>query len=327
MAYRLPLISNRPARARTAIVFCCDDGYLPFAVAAAAQIRDLNPGANFDICICDTGALSLPESAAPLDIRTCAIDISGVFDGLRLDPGKTDVVYLRLAIPHAFADEYDTVLYMDADIWVQGGDFAALLAVDLGDQVFGAVRDNTQWRTPTRQPEQFKRLGYPTAPYFNAGILLMNIAQYIRRDILSGCLKIGRAHREQMIRHDQNLLNSVLQGDWAELSPTWNWQYTWASRLFEPMVCPNVVHFIGPQKPWNARDGQFPPRFAQGYHASLEHHGWNRTIPVDSRPMADPKSMRRMLLKHLVGLTKTSRYLSQFPDDLSVIRHHGAGLQ
>lgn len=327
MAHKLPVVSNRPARSRTAIIFCCDDGYLPFAVTAADQIRTLNPGANFDICICDTGPLSLPTSAAPLDIRTCAIDISGVFDGLRLDPGKTDVVYLRLAIPHAFADEYDTILYMDADIWVQGGDFAALLALDLGDQVFGAVRDNTQWRTPKRQPEQFKRLGYRTAPYFNAGILLMNVAQYIQRDMLSRCLEIGRTHREQMIRHDQNLLNSVLQGDWAKLSPTWNWQFTWASRLFEPLVCPNVVHFIGPQKPWKTRDGRFPPRFAHGYRASLARHGWDRDIPIGPGPMADPKSMRRMLVKHMMGLTKTSRYLAQFPDDLTVLRHQEATAQ
>ena len=32
---------------------------------------------------------------------------------------------------------------------------------------------------------------------------------------------------------DQSLLNLVLRGDWAELAPAWNWQYTRASMLFE----------------------------------------------------------------------------------------------
>ena len=32
-----------------------------------------------------------------------------------------------------------------------------------------AVRDNIQWRTPRRRPEQFRRLGLPAAPYFNSG--------------------------------------------------------------------------------------------------------------------------------------------------------------
>jgi lipopolysaccharide biosynthesis glycosyltransferase len=321
---KIPVLANRPARHRRAIAFCCDAGYLPFAVAAAEQIHRFAPQRDFDICICDIAPLELPASVEPLDIRSCGIDISGVFDGLRLDKGRTEVVYLRLAIPHAFADDYDTILYMDADIWVQGGDFSALLGLDLGDQVFGAVRDNIQWRTPSRRPEQFKRLGLKTAPYFNAGVLLMNVAAYLERDMLGACLTIGRDHRDQMIRHDQNLLNTVLQGDWAEISPSWNWQYTWASRLFEPMVCPNVVHFIGTRKPWKDDKAQFPPRFAAAFRESFARHDWNWQVPVNPGPMTDRAQMRRMLAKHLFSLGKTSRYLARFPDDLTLVRHRRA---
>jgi hypothetical protein len=90
------------------------------------------------------------------------------------------------------------------------------------------------------------------------------------------------------------------------------------------MVCPKVVHFIGPQKPWKARDGQFHPRFAAGFRDSLSRHGWAVTIPTQSGPMADPASMRRMLIKHLIGLSPTARYLAKFPDDLTLLDHGGA---
>ena len=61
---------------------------------------------------------------------------------------------------------------------MQGGDFAALLGVDLGARVLGAVRDNMQWRTPSRRPEQFRRLRLPASPYFNAGVLLIDVERF-----------------------------------------------------------------------------------------------------------------------------------------------------
>ena len=53
-----------------------------------------------------------------------------------------------------------------------------------------------------------------------------------------------------MLHMDQDLLNGALIGEWAEISPLWNWQYTRATMLFEAMEGAHVVHFIGAKKPW-----------------------------------------------------------------------------
>lgn len=312
--------SSRPAAARQAVVFCCNAAYLPFALHAAAQIAALSPDRRFDICLCCSEAwLDVPEALAPLDLRICRIDVGNVFDGLRLDANRTHDVYLRIALPEALAPDYDRILYLDSDIFVQGGDFAALLALHLGGHAIGAVRDNIQWRTPDRRPEQFKRLGLPAARYFNAGVLLMDVPAYNAARLMERCLDLGRREAARMIRHDQNLYNAVLQGDWAELSPMWNWQYSWAARLFEPTRHPHIVHFIGTLKPWADREGQFSPRFARSFDAFLARHFPGRERrPVSPGILPDHPFMRRMLLKHFLSASKLSRYLSRFPSDLTV---------
>ena len=304
------------------MVFACDEGYAPYALMAAERIAALHPGRDFDICLCSDGPLAVPASLAQLGVRVCRVATGGAFAGLRLDAGRTEVVYLRLALPAAFAGEYARLLYYDADIVVQSGDFAALMGVDLGGHVLGAVRDNTQWRSPGRRPEQFRRLGIGGAPYFNAGMLLIDVGRWNDSDLMGACVAFGRQHREKMIRHDQNLLNGTLRGDWAELSPVWNWQYTRSTMLFEAMEDAHVVHFINPKKPWSHAGGQLPPRFRAACRAFLAAHYPERPqIGPDKHAMHQNRSyMRGVLTRHLLAMGRFCDYLDRFETDLSVVR-------
>ncbi len=316
------LEASHPPRARRAVVFACDGQYARFALAAAEQIARLHPGRDFDICLCYMDeAPPRPAGLEHLGIRYCRVSTDTLFDGLRLDEGRGQVVYLRLALPAAFAGEYDRLLYLDGDVFVQRGDFEAFLALDLGPHAIGAVRDNSQWRTPGRRPEQFRRLGLPKARYFNAGVMLIDVATYNGTGLLDRCVALGRANRAVMIRHDQNLLNATLQGDWAELSPLWNWQYTWASRLFEAMEDANIVHFIGPRKPWKSDAGAFPLRFRRAYRGFMAEHFPDQPVgPDGTPPHGNPAYLRRMLVKHLLSVGRMCAYLDRFSTDMTVIR-------
>ncbi len=314
--------SDAPARFDRAVVFACDAGYARYALLAADQIARLHPDRDFDICIASSdGWPMVPEGLRDRGFRRLFIETPGVFDGLRLDRGRTPVVYLRLALPEALGADYRRLLYLDGDIFVQGGDFSAFLGLDLGPRFIGAVRDNSQWRTPDRRPEQFRRLGLPATRYFNAGVMLIDTAGYNAAGVLERCVALGRANREKMIRHDQNLLNSTLRGDWAELSPVWNWQYTWASRMFEAMVGAHIVHFIGPNKPWKHDAGEFPLKFRRAYRAFFaEHYPEAPQIgPDGAAPLENLGFVRKSLLKHLASSGKMSRYLARFETDLTVI--------
>jgi hypothetical protein len=317
----ISLTASRPAGSRRAVVFACDGNYARYALFAASQIARLHPDRDFDICIC-----AMEETLAPAQglerhgFRYCRIGTEGLFRGLNLDARRTEAAYLRLALPGAFAGDYDRLLYLDSDIFVQGGDFAGLMALDLGPRPVAAVRDNTQWRTPKRRPEQFRRLGLPTARYFNSGLLLIDVAAFERGRLLQRCLDFARAHEGRMIGHDQNLLNCVLQGDWAELSPLWNWQYTWASRLFEALEVANVVHFIGATKPWRDPEGRLPRRFRRAVATFLaEHFPDAEPPPPAPPPHADRAYLRRMLVKHLIASGAFCDYLDRFEHELTVL--------
>jgi lipopolysaccharide biosynthesis glycosyltransferase len=204
---------------------------------------------------------------------------------------------------------------------VQGGDLPALLALDLGGHALAAVRDNIQWRTPGRRPEQFRRLGLPAAPYFNSGVLLIDVAAFNDADLLGRCLALAAANPGRMQGHDQNLLNGVLHGDWAELAPTWNWQYTRASMLFEAMEPANIVHFIGAKKPWSHAGGALPLRFRRAYREFFAAHfpGEPAVGPDGPEPHRNRRYLRSMLLRHLLSLGSMADYLDRFETDLSVI--------
>ncbi|KIC40966.1 glycosyltransferase [Ruegeria sp. ANG-S4] len=320
---QLSLSASGPAAFRKAIMFCCDQNYLVFAAHAASQIAALHPERDFDICICyDERPVAIPAALDHLNIRLCYVKTDGLFEGLRLDRGKSHDVYLRLALPAAFADEYDRILYLDSDIFIQGGDFSALLDLDIAPHAIAAVRDNTQWRTPGRKPKQFKSLNLKAAPYFNAGVILMDVARYNEQGLLNRCLALGKANADIMIRHDQNLYNAVLQGDWAEISPMWNWQFTWSSLLFAMQMEPHLVHFIGKTKPWKDPKGELSPRFANAMKAFSDRYFPELDMFQSVNKPLEPNSgkMRKMLLKHFLSGAKTQRYLSRFPDDLTVIK-------
>lgn len=322
--------ADRGAAHRSAVVFACDGRYLRFARHAAEQIARLaGPERPFDIALVSTEEMpDCPKELERDGVRNVRVDIDGLFDGLFLDARRTPAVYARLTLPSIFARDYERILYLDADIFVQGGDFAALLGVDLGGRVLGAVRDNTQWRTPGRRVEEFRRLGLPAAPYFNSGMLLIDVARWNEADMLTRAVAFGRENRARMMRHDQNLLNGLLHGDFAELSPMWNWQYTWSSMLFETLVDAHVVHFIGSGKPWNST-GRLPRRFRAALDAFLQRH-YGESIedkagrrdddqPYGPAPMEDARRTRRLLLRHLMGERRMRAYLARFPTPLTVI--------
>ncbi|MCU0621188.1 MAG: glycosyltransferase family 8 protein [Gemmatimonadales bacterium] len=304
-----------------AVAFACDQRYLKYALFAAVQVAERHPARDFDIVIASAEPLVLPAIAAQHGIRHEQVDVAGRFDRLPLDDRRTAAAWLRLALPDALGRHWHRLLYLDADVYVQGGDIAALLRLDLGGHAVGAVRDNMQWRTPGRMPPVFRRLGLAHARFCNSGVLLLDVATWRRERVLERALDLASAHDPATIGLDQDLLNATLHGAWAELSPRWNWQYTWASRLFEALEDANVVHFIGPTKPWTHAGGELPLRFRRAYRAFFA-----RWFPDDPplgpdgpAPHHDLAYVRRVLAKHLLASGPTCRYLARFDSDLAVL--------
>lgn len=319
-SFMLPnIITSRDALQKNAAVFCADENYLPYALFAADQLHRTATVVDFDIVICAPEGTTIPDTLAHLNIRLSVIRTHGLFDGLYLDRRRTEAVYHRLALPQMFAEDYDRLLYLDSDIFVHGGDFSALFDIDLGDHPIAAVRDNYQWIKPDRQTPDFANVGLESAKYFNSGVMLMDVAAYQGQKILEQCITFGRANNKKLRQHDQELINCVLHGNWAELSPVWNWQQPIRSAYFEVMQPIVITHFIGPCKPWRDLDWLLPPRFAIAFRPFLNRHFPQMdVIPVAKSSNVSGAYIRKLTLKNVLRATKLRRYMLRFPDDMLV---------
>ncbi len=304
---------------RTAVVMACDANYAPYAFFMAEQIALLHPDRTFDLCLFSQDDLDVPPGLVATGLKLMKIPAGNPFcTGVHPDRHGA-AAYLRLLIPALVAGRYRRILYLDSDILPMGAGIDRLLGIDMLGSVIAAVRDNVQWRTLRRRVPENRKLGRPAAPYFNSGMLLIDVDRYQSGRMLDRCLRMLADSPEAVLRHDQSLLNLVLAGHWTELSPVWNWQYTWSSRFFADLVEPKFVHFIGPNKPWRDTACALPPRFRRAYRAFAERHYPARLdlAAIDPVRRGWPPKLARAYLKHLLSCGAMTAYLNRFESDFS----------
>ncbi|RPD62102.1 glycosyl transferase [Lentinus tigrinus ALCF2SS1-7] len=142
----------------------------------------------------------------------------------------------------------ERVLYLDADVLVRG-DLHELWDMDLGGKPLAAAPD-------VGLPNGHDALDMKNTPYFNAGVLLMDLA--LVRMHLSALHTLATKMRDSSHK-DQDVLNVHFKGDWQPLSLRWNAQglgtyarYRTPERDaldLEEMDDPKIVHFTGPLHP------------------------------------------------------------------------------
>lgn len=309
---------NGPGDRDDAVVIACDAAYHPYASFLAWQLALAQPDRSFDIVIASETPLAAPRVIADLGVRHVTIDAEETLGRLPTDARRSRAAYLWMALPHAL--DYRRLLAVDADIFHERGDPAPLLRVDMLGGAIAAVRDNKQWRTPGRRVKEFRALGWDAAPYFNSGVVLIDCERYRSDGILARAMTLARDTRGALSFVDQGLINCTLRGEWAELSPVWNWQYTWASSWLVAATDPNLVHFIGRRKPWRDAAGVLPTRYTAPYGRFLEEQfpESERVPHLTKRRSFDASAARRALFRHWRTARSMERYLARFPDSLTV---------
>ena len=300
---------------RQAICLCCDETFLPVALFLACQIDDAAPGRGYDICLCSDTPLHLPAPFSDRGFRVVRLDPGAAY--ATLQAGRMALsTYLRLWLVDAVGDDYDRILYLDSDMFLLAGDPGDLFAVDLGGRAIGAVRDMQQWSDPSRLVSEFRVLGLGALPYFNAGLMLIDTAAFRAQDLRNRALALAEAHPGAVHHHDQSLLNGVLRGGFAELSPVWNWQWVGKRSLFTDWADVRIVHFVGHEKPWNDPASPLPSRYRQAYAAFLGRHFPGFALPQPTRPGRSAQAARliKTLGQHALSYRAFRRLIRRFPD-------------
>ncbi|TJY42742.1 glycosyltransferase family 8 protein [Cohnella pontilimi] len=218
--------------------------------------------------------------------------------------------YRKLSIPSLPSLlSVSRAIYLDSDIVVTG-DISTLWATDLAGRVIGAVRD---FRGAGRRKELNLPAGWP---YFNAGVLLIDMDQWRGRGITEKAWAFIRRYPDKLLHHDQDALNAVLQAEWLELPVGWNCHTDRITRKQAMAGLPAIIHFAGESKPWHY-DNDHP--FQGEYYRYLRMTGWRSYEPEKNRSLV-MKRFRKRLKKQLFPtaayswLTKLKSMLTEKAD-------------
>jgi lipopolysaccharide biosynthesis glycosyltransferase len=237
-----------------------DRNYLPHAPVVLRSVR-ANTRADIRLVLLTRGLSAadlapVVAAARPSDVRHFAMD--GRLDGVPIafSPGLTVSGLDHLFLPDLLP-EVDRAVYLDVDLVVRG-DLAELAAFEPSARgVAARPAPTATWATLDRAFERkalevgrdraarLRSLAAAatdlTAPYFNAGVLVLSLQRMRARNFVA---KATRAIREFGFR-DQDALNLICGGDFAPLPWYWN-----ANPSVEFVDEAKIVHWTGANKPW-----------------------------------------------------------------------------
>lgn len=253
---RVPSAPPGPAPSRRALVFSADrdEGYAcGLAVAVTSALRRLERDNDLDVYVLDNGLSPSAKRRLQRIVDRARsgqrVDLLEVPDRLQqqVAPGARFPAssYARLLLPDLLPPTVRRVVYLDADVLVRK-DFSPLFELDLGGLAVGAVRDFSV--ESTAHDLSGVREREPARPYFNGGVLVIDVPAWTRADVGQRALAYAFAGDSPLRQGDQDALNAVIDA-WHPLPDDWNVQH--ALNLPRPVYGDAaILHFIG-GKPWN----------------------------------------------------------------------------
>ncbi|MCI5969172.1 glycosyltransferase family 8 protein [Helicobacter sp.] len=202
--------------------------------------------------------------------------------------------YLRLKSASILPSDITTCLYLDTDILVLC-DLRELFKTDLKGNLLAAVGDfNTDKTLPSRtslSPYAFDK----NAPYYNAGVMLLNLRKWRDENMESKALNFLKTY--EVHYHDQDTINAIAKNQILTLNPKWNLGAFYALALEknlainlncgeyflpytqetfkEALKNPAILHYLGniTPKPWESIYSKINPplnSYTPFYHHSIQ---------------------------------------------------------
>jgi lipopolysaccharide biosynthesis glycosyltransferase len=254
---------------RIALLMAVDEIYVaPLRVTVATLLECLRADVDIDLYL--MGRDLTPATRSDLDdawgarVRVHWLSLDPCKDAILRGFGRAspDAARLRLLLGSSLPDAVSKVIYLDADLLVRK-DLFALWQQPMHGNIVLAVQDSYQQRPPLHCLPVSRRIAREL-PYFNSGVMLIDVAAWRAAGVERACLEVGARLARASRWIDQDVLNLCLAGRWGALPPVWNKQYS--LDLFPDWRCspyterefrdargdPAIVHFCTRTKPWHA---------------------------------------------------------------------------
>jgi lipopolysaccharide biosynthesis glycosyltransferase len=257
-------VHTRPnRRSSLRLAFASDRNVLQHLAVAILSICEAHVGVAIEIAVVLIDVASpdmdrLHELVAPFDNVTLrcipfAIDHPERFP---IKKGHVSVAaYARIFLTDLLPPHWTKVLYLDCDVIVRRN-LGNLWDRDLDGFAAAAVQE------PGNSPRKVALDMPDAAPYFNSGVMLINLTYWREYDVKNLLLDYIYHNAEKLMYWDQDAINACLSLKMLPLPSRWNVTHTFYLGPFRD-VCgmkardllslqrdPAVVHFTGPTKPW-----------------------------------------------------------------------------
>jgi lipopolysaccharide biosynthesis glycosyltransferase len=272
------------------VAFASDERYAP---GLAVAVRSLVDGSDElpPVYVVDGGLTRTTKSRlraswpSDLDVSFTPMSASRL-RGLPVPrlPGTRHLnawIFARLFLPELLPSDAEYVLYLDTDVLVRG-DVGELAKLDLGTAPLAAVRDEyigSVAGSPGLVDCKVDGLD-GGEPYFNSGVLLLNLPRWREERLGERVLDFLARHREHVRLPEQDALNALVAGRWMRLDPAWN-VLIGETRKFVAAAAPDleeakILHFVGAHKPWQP---SFPDgEYQAAYRACRERTAWAESV-------------------------------------------------
>lgn len=290
-----------------AVVLAADEQFaMPLAVTVKSAINARSSGCAMHFYILDAGFSSTSRSLLADSWKAPGVSVSWLrldmaqFDELPVSGHLSRAAYSRIMMAEMLPESLERVMYLDADMLIRRG-LEELWLLPFGSSVCLAVQDvGVPWLNseivlanyeqcrqyipipkPVPNYEEFGMSG--TAPYFNSGLLVVDLKKWRLLEIGQQALSCLKTHKEHALWLDQYALNVVLYDRWRPIDMRWNqgahiylypdWQNSpLDSDSFKSLRDdPFIVHFSSCCKPWH-RGCAHP--WSNSYFAVLDQTAW-----------------------------------------------------
>jgi lipopolysaccharide biosynthesis glycosyltransferase len=254
------------------IVFVASNAYaMPLAAAISSVASNLDQRRKANLFILDLG-LSLNNKKKIVHSQ----DLSRVnIEWLKSSVRQAEILrslpcaytgrstYYKMFIPELLA-EYPRIIYLDCDVIVEA-DISDLWVADLENKYVLAAQDLINpfvssplglrnWRELGRNAED---------KYFNAGVLVFNSARWHKENATDRLVRYLRDNYQYVQLCEQDAMNAMFRDEWGQLDTRWNVlplmnaarHHALLDRKSHGQILASawVLHFCGPNKPWNRR--------------------------------------------------------------------------
>ena len=297
------------------IFYACDDNFIKYTVVS---IRSLMENASADyryrIHILHGGisremmsqVLALGNDRFEISFDDVGVYLRSVRGNLPLRDYYSKTTYYRFFIGEMFP-QYDRAIYLDSDT-VVAGDVSELYRTDIGDAYVGACHEQVMMQIAEYGAYCEQVVGVARDRFFNAGVLLINCAQWRRHQVLDKFIRLLGEY-SFVVTQDEDYLNLICQDHVFWLDGRWNTEIF--GEIPHPIAEAKILHYIMTSKPWHYADCRHGDIFWD-YAARTAVHGEIRQVLgnyTDAQRERDRQSCEDLLALAVRETAREDNYL------------------